>query len=140
MADITVEPLKVDAHRSATIVRGVLAEAAGPGDVLYPSATGWRKAQADAAGVAEGRGICVGAGVMGSSYVAGVTVDIVIAGPVTVGSGMTENGAVWVSAATAGKLDQTKPSAGTTQNWLFGYALRPDVIFVQPQTAPVTVN
>lgn len=138
MADITVTPALVNTPNTFESVRGVLDEAATPGDAVYRTATGWAKARSNALGTAHARGIVVSDNFGSVAFAAGQTVDIIRDGKVAGFSGMTPGGVVYVSAATAGKLDQTLP-ASTNYNSIIGYALDATTLMVEPQATRPTV-
>lgn len=138
MADITVTPALVNTPNEFKSVRGVLDEAVNAGDVVYRTATGWSKARSNALATAHARGIVVSDNFGSTSFAAGQTVDIVVDGKVSGFSGMTPGGVVYVSAATAGKLDQTLP-ASTNYNCVAGYAFDANTVMVGPQAVRPTV-
>ncbi|PJF23609.1 MAG: hypothetical protein CUN56_00150 [Phototrophicales bacterium] len=138
MATITYTAADVDAAPNATVVRGKLGEAATTGDALYLNSDGrFYKADSAAAATAKARGILVG-GQQGTSYPAGMDVDVCVYGRVLGYSGMTPGGSVFVTSA--GALDQTAPAAVGTFTWELGWAFSPTVVFVAPQNNEPTAN
>lgn len=143
MSDISVTPSAVDTPNAFESIRGALGEACAPGDVVYlDGINDWKKALADGAipATAKGRGVVVSDQYGSVSFAAGQTVDIVTRGKVTGFSGLTPGGNVYVSAATAGKMDQTAPSTTGNLPFVMGWAESADTIFVDPQSAdPIAV-
>lgn len=143
MADISATPKSVDTPNAFVSVRGVLGEACEPGDVVYlDGANGWKKALADGAApaTAKARGVVVSDQYGSITFAAGQTVDIVTEGKVSGFSGLTPGGNVYVSAATAGAMDQTAPATAGNIPFVMGWAESVDVVYVNPQSAdPIAV-
>lgn len=143
MAAITVTPASVDTPNTFESVRGVLGVACTPGDAVYlDGANGWKKALADAvaAAAAKCRGVVVSDQYGSVSFAVGQTVDIVTRGKVSGFASMTPGANVYVSAATAGKLDQTAPDTTGHLPFVVGWAESADTLFVDPQSAdPIAV-
>lgn len=137
MAEITRTPILVDIPKphNCTIERGVLGEAAEPGQWVYLDGNnGWKKAIGSSAAAAHTRGVVISDGLGSVAFLSGQTVDIVTQGRVSGFSNMTPGGTVYVSPDTAGEGDQSAPTSG---EYLCtgGYAWDDESIMVKPQVA-----
>lgn len=98
-------------------------------DKVFPA-----RANGDSTTYAIGVVVSVEGYMPGTSAVAGQTVGVCIAGPV---AGFVEmdaaSGIVWLSAATAGAVTQTKPTDASNRVYAVGRAIRSDVLMVAPQ-------
>lgn len=137
MADIVINAAQVRPLNGAVIRRFTAGASVNVGEAVYVASDGTVKpADADESlATAQARGIVVGVGVAGATSAAsGQAVDVVTHGAVAIGtSGLTDGAVVYVS-VTAGKLDQSAPSAaGDDFDFIIGWAESDGVLYVQPQ-------
>lgn len=143
MADITVAAGGVRPLNGAIIRRFAAGAAVSVGNVVYIHTDSTIKpAKADADITYLARGIVVGVGTLGATTAAvGDMCDIVTHGPVELGiTGLTDGAQMYVSAATAGVMDQTAPAAVGKYKYSVGYAHSDTGIYVDPQNVIVAAN
>ena len=141
MAVITVTAANVRPLNGAIMRRGTAGASGNVGDAVYLDGTnGWKPADADveAASIARGVVVAVNAHVGATAYETGDRLDIVVFGPVAMGSGMTPGGAIFVS-PTAGKIDQSASATQGDYNFRIGWAEAADIVFVSPATTTAVV-
>lgn len=142
MADIVISNGAVRPLNGAIIRRFTAGATVNVGDAVFVQTDGTVKAaDADSEADSQARGVVVAVGVAGAtSATSGAAVDVVTHGPVALGtSGLTEGGVIFVS-TTAGKLDQTAPSANGDYPFIIGWAEADGVLYVAPQVIIPTVN
>lgn len=141
MAVITITAAAVRPLNGAITRRGTAGASGNVGDAVYLDGTnGWKPADADfeAASIARGVVVAVNAHVGATAYETGDRLDIVVFGPVAMGSGMTPGGAIFVS-PTAGKIDQSASATQGDYNFRIGWAEAADIVFVSPATTTAVV-
>lgn len=140
MADVSKTAADIRPLNGAVVRRGLLGEAAVPGDLVYLDGNnGWKLADADALASAQARGMVVSDGNGSTSFAIGATVDIVMEGAVEGFSGMTPGGNGYVS-TTAGAFDQTAPASAGDYPFAAGFAESATVFYVRPQSTLPVVN
>lgn len=113
------------------------------GDWVYVDANDdVQAAQADDAGTVEALGLVVSVSGQAvnprTTFASGDTVGVVVFGPVTGFSGMTQNGDVYVDAAAAGGSTQTAPGVGNFVK-VAGRATTSSELFVNALMTPAAV-
>ena len=108
------------------------------GDAVYVNFANDRvlpaRANADATTYAIGIVVSVEGHMPSTSAQTGQTVGVCVEGAVAGFTGMDDaKGIVWLSAATAGAVTQTKPTGASNRVFSVGRAIRSDVLFVSPQ-------
>jgi hypothetical protein len=143
MAAITITAADVrPVNASQCIIRRFTAGGTlTPGDFVYIASDGdVERADADDVAQAQTIGVVIADQFGSVSFAAGVTVDVVLFGPIVWGASMTPGGVVYVS-PTAGKGDQTASATTGDFNFVGGRALTATTLLVHPQvTVPTAVS
>lgn len=143
MADLNIIAGQIRPLNGAIVRRFVAGATLSVGDAVYVAANGTvQPADANTQDSAQARGIVVAVGVTGATSAStGQAVDVVTHGAIAAGVGeLTPGGAVFVSAANAGKLDQSAPASAGDFPFSIGWAASSSVLYVQPQTTVPTAN
>ncbi len=143
MAAISLTPILLRPLQGAVLMRIEAGAAGNVGDVVYIDSN--NKAQAalaDAVGTSRGKGMVIRVGVVGAtSFVAGDMLEVVTHGPITVGEvKFTPGVELFLSAATAGALDETATAVSTEVPYVCAWALSDSILYVEPQTAAPVAN
>jgi len=137
-------PLSISDRKNVRPLNGALVRpyeagaAVQQGDFVYVNFASDRvlpaRANADGTTYAIGVVVSIEGHMPGTSAQAGQTVGVCVSGPVAGFVGMDgATGIVWLSAATAGAVTQTKPTGVTNRVFAVGRAIRSDVLMVGPQ-------